>query len=1068
MKLKSLLTAIICIIPCVSFAVTLDAPHGTASGFVCATCHATHREQLGAPGYNNICLSCHRAGFPKGGQRPFSVADAANPFGTMTTVAPAAAYQTSHNWSAPEVSPAAGAGKPLLPQMTTAKLSAKSGNRLACIRCHNQHDNSYPPFLRVDNSRDQLCLDCHRVRNTRNHTAGSHPVNFNYTGATSQVKTKPAMFNNPPVNANPGNSTSDLAARLAKKGGTLLCTTCHGVHYSDSASATYDSYTSYYSLTRGDGNLLMTDMRGATADGTNLCTNCHAGKKAHNSRGQNVQCTDCHGAHVAFDKNDPNNLQRPNVWLINRYMNLSTVLGSAKLKPVYFQSTSAKNYKDAGGNGVCQSCHVVPTGAGYPPEHSAPGSIACNDCHSHSNPSGSFSASAGSCNSCHGYPPRANSAGGPNGYAVYNGTPSPFTNESTGGHASHAGGSPYSKACVECHQGNTHRSGTFQDLFKDTTGRVAALYGALPTFNGTNPQAPTCSNVYCHSDGAPRDATLVPVITTKTIPGWANGRGAIIGTAGECRTCHGDATTLVTNSHGKHLAASIGCVSCHSGTASGNTTIKNQVNHANGIKDVIFSGFTAAGRGWNVTAATCSVVYCHSNGQGANGTGVPSAYASPRWGGGSLNCGSCHVDQATDLTGTGSHRVHTVVTGANLDCARCHLGYTKTASNPASHVNGFIDLDAAGINYTQGSGSVHPVGNGYGSCSTTVCHGSGVPVWGGSLWSTTDQCGKCHSSPTAVTASTPYYNTSFPVKNTSNTDVKTGAHTAHITASERLHPGLVCVDCHGAVNLNDPTHMNGVANFNWSVLARTGNLSPNYNPVTGQCTNVYCHGNAMPGGDTSGSNRSPIWSNPNYLPQTLSAAGCGTCHGFPPPTSVGHPAVTIPAGFPNTPLGTTCACHGNINQQTAGPTTYANVFLDPALHINGTLEGGNCNGCHGYPPVSQGFAGTLNNWTGAKIEDYPGGGGAHSINSHVSKSARPSDGFAYCNKCHNPADHQTSPQTFNPSENIKVRVNQSVRLEAAKQAKYSSNRLDGAAHQTGTCTNISCHFGATPKWDQAH
>jgi predicted CxxxxCH...CXXCH cytochrome family protein len=260
--------------------------------------------------------------------------------------------------------------------------------------------------------------------------------------------------------------------------------------------------------------------------------------------------------------------------------------------------------------------------------------------------------------------------------------------------------------------------------------------------------------------------------------------------------------------------------------------------------------------------------------------------------------------------------------------------------------------------------------------------------------------------------------------------------------------------------------MNGVTNFNWSVLARTGNLSPSYDPATGQCTNVYCHGNAMPGGDTSGSNKSPVWNNPAYLPATLTIAGCGTCHGFPPPATTGHPVIILPAGFPvSAPIGTTCNCHGNVNP--AG-NSYANIFVDKTQHINGTLEGGRCDSCHGYPPASPGFAGSVNNWVGAKPEDYTGAGGAHTINNHVNRDARPADGFAFCSKCHEPLDHITSPTVFLPSENIKVRMNQSFRLVPEKQTNYSSNRLDGTAHQTGVCSNNSCHFGATPKWDQNH
>ena len=61
-----------------------------------------------------------------------------------------------------------------------------------------------------------------------------------------------------------------------------------------------------------------------------------------------------------------------------------------------------------------------------------------------------------------------------------------------------------------------------------------------------------------------------------------------------------------------------------------------------------------------------------------------------------------------------------------------------------------------------------------------------------------------------------------------------------------------------------------------------------------------------------------------------------------------------------------------------------------------------------------------------------------------------------------------SPIAFNPSQNIKVKLNQRYRLEAAKQTRYTSNRLNAGSHLTGTCSNSSCHYGATPKWDPAH
>ncbi len=679
------------------------------------------------------------------------------------------------------------------------------------------------------------------------------------------------------------------------------------------------------------------------------------------------------------------------------------------------------------------------------------------------------------CSACHGAPPSGGAAG------------------SVGSHLRHDAYFPGTTGCQKCHPGYSgfaHASSAgrplrVQGYLRDPLNSLesAAIYSGsgtnyLPSQSGSQAFG-TCSNLYCHSSG--QSASGAGAGTAVTTGNWGSAALA-------CGSCHQNMGPAVNaNATGKHArhaqTAAISCAVCH-GAAYSSTTVPTGAGTTHVDKNINLSwtGLAALpattyskGNSFSAGVAaygTCSNSYCHSSVQNAvDGLNTGISYsAGISWvAGATLTCGSCHLDEATDAVGTGSHHAHTNAGGANLDCARCHLGYTKTTSAPTTHVNGLIDLGAAGINYSQGSGAGHPAGNGYGNCSSTVCHGSGIPVWGSPLWSTTDQCGKCHSSSAAgaVTAGTPYYSTSFPTKTTLNTDPKVGAHTAHITASESLHPGLACTDCHGIVNLNDATHMNGVTNFNWSVLAKTGNLSPTYNPATGQCTNVYCHGNAMPGGDTSGSNKSPIWNVPTYLPATLTVAGCGTCHGFPPPTANGHPAVILPVGFPSAtvPIGTSCNCHGNINP--AG-YSYANIFVDKAMHINGTLEGGKCDSCHGYPPASVGFKGTQNNWSSARTEDYAGGGGAHTINKHVSSTARPADGFAFCSKCHSPADHLTVPNSFTITQHIKVTVNNRYRLEAGSQAKYTSNRLVSPAHVTGNCSNISCHFGATPKWDPSH
>ena len=527
-------------------AVTVEQPHE----FSCAECHTSHKD-LGSTGYDNICLTCHRSGEPRAGAKSFAPGDAADPFGKYTSGINNK-FQISHRWDGSATNPRAGAGVPVQPQMTS--VSRRTSNTLACVSCHNQHSQANKPFLRMANDSDRMCLDCHSSRNQTNHTKGTHPVGVDY-------QQNAANFHPTPVNANPANPTSAL--KLI--GGKVSCSTCHGVHATDSNSSTVDSFSSLSDLKPSDGSLLRTDRKAATADGVNICTNCHTGKFAHNGRGQNVQCTDCHGAHV-----DLGDGTTPNVWLVKRDMGVDR--GAVQFTSI---EPANKNYMDTNNTGVCQSCHAVPTGSGFQ-FHLTQTNATCNSCHAHGNSKGSFSALAGACNACHGYPPLLNSAGA-GGYASGYQAAASFVDESQSGHSSHAS-SPYQKACENCHKGNSHQNGIFQDVFIDTVGTVSATGGLHPAYNGT---AQTCSNVYCHSNANPRGGTN----SVKVTPSWKNGKGTIIGTADECNTCHssaGNASPTWSVSHTKHsngyaANSNFTCNACHAATASGNGAIFNNM-----------------------------------------------------------------------------------------------------------------------------------------------------------------------------------------------------------------------------------------------------------------------------------------------------------------------------------------------------------------------------------------------------------------------------------------------------------------------------------------------------------
>jgi len=210
-----------------------DDPHGSTDAIYCEQCHITH----GTMGdilvnaadslVSVLCLSCHTPGGWAGMTKYMSSSDRAVP----------GVSGTSHSWNVDTLNTEYGAQSP---QTQTLLDHLAADGKITCATCHDPHSNTVSPFLRLDNSADALCLDCHRSRNidsVRTWTGNvlSHPVG----GALPSTET----FHNPPLDTdgNPqpsdGNTTNDY---VFGTGNTMKCTTCHGVHYTDSNSGTID------------------------------------------------------------------------------------------------------------------------------------------------------------------------------------------------------------------------------------------------------------------------------------------------------------------------------------------------------------------------------------------------------------------------------------------------------------------------------------------------------------------------------------------------------------------------------------------------------------------------------------------------------------------------------------------------------------------------------------------------------------------------------------------------------------------------------------------------------------
>ncbi len=1071
-------------------AIVLDPIHDPGNGYGCQNCHMAH-VTLGTTGYNNICLDCHKPGVPTGGAKPYVALDAADPFNVYTAALPGTRFQHSHRWFGSITVPAAGAQTPLLQSMTRLDLLGRTNEFLACVSCHNPHSNSSKPFLRMINNSDQICLDCHRSRNTSSHLSGSHPVNVHYSSTTPLQPV--------PVNANPANPTA--AMKLIN--GKVLCTTCHGVHTTDSNSATFDGYSSYYSLKPSAGYLLRTDLRGSTANSVNICTNCHAGKMAHNSVGQNIQCGDCHGAHVEYDPLAVSAQEKiPNVFLIKRYMNISTPFGKIdnrnnSNRRTFFQMTGAgRNYKRGDGSGVCQSCHVVPpsgfnpgNGKQYPAQHDDLSGNAqiCNVCHKHSNPAGSFSVDLSqSCALCHGYPP------------------------GTSSHISHAGSGNMGLACDKCHPAtpdNAHVNGSVSWSLATADPKFgnSATYRASAS-GSTGAPAPsavygTC-NVYCHSNG--NGIYLNSPTWNSAVPLGCDGCHS---KAGDPAPTWSAPHTIHVNSYGAN--PDFGCNACHSGTALNNLAIngasgRNQ--HPDGVKDVQFSAF-AKGT-WS--GGQCSNTWCHSQGTSlTTPLHGPLAWNPPPV----MNCSSCHSGgitagptYANGSPKANSHAAHT----AAMNCQTCHSSVINAADdliNLTLHVNQLYDIVAgAGASFSVTAGTGTPTSPA--QCTNISCHGGNTAIWGVAI-----NCQECHGGPVDLNN----FNGSFwndgsigKIRVIGEWDTS-----GHGKPSGVYWSGNPAADFTGT-NACEYCHDPGVAHKNGSNPFRLRNYSTTSWGRNAPC--LICHATSATGFTVNGVFRNRTLSTPINSSHSGTKHGgangtggrfCWDCHDPHGDSNIymihdavaqksdavtGAPLVTRPTVFTSAYDGTDFAkstapfdgicnvCHTATNnyRATAGNNHYSSTICVECHNHNAADTSSAfkpiylCDSCHGYPPVRRGLAnGTIfrqGNYSSARFEKYSGGGGAHTIEKHLKSTARPAEGWANCAICHskgnlNPSTH-TMIMPVLPS-NVTIDVDPRYTYDNTRHLapnRYSGILLDNYNNQSGTCSNIKCHFKPAKKW----
>jgi predicted CxxxxCH...CXXCH cytochrome family protein len=382
---------------------------------------------------------------------------------------------------------------------------------------------------------------------------------------------------------------------------------------------------------------------------------------------------------------------------------------------------------------------------------------------------------------------------------------------------------------VYCHGATLHGG----SLVSPTWTLVDGTQSACGTCHGTPPPAPHPPQTRCELCHQP---TAGPNMTIASAATHIDG---IVQVASGCTDCHGSATTnqappkdtsggtattlITVGAHQAHLLGGVSskmvaCDECH--TVPANVNSPGHIDHPPPAY-VIF-GPTATTNSfvpaWNASTGQCSNTYCH--------TGTGGSNTAPTWtrvDGTQAACGGCHgIPPPTPA--------HNGVT----DCTGCHLptaGLNRTIANPATHVDGVLQVNA-------------------GSCNGT-CHGD---------------------------STTP----APPIGVSGGVAASVGAHRVHLAGGSVSNP-VACSSCHTVpVNVTDPGH-NDHPLPAWVIFSgmSTSNMTaPTYSATTKQCTNTYCHGGASAGG---GTNINPIWNAPGSAP-------CGSCHGLPPPAP--HPQYT--------------------------------------------------------------------------------------------------------------------------------------------------------------------------------
>ena len=564
--------------------------------------------------------------------------------------------------------------------------------------------------------------------------------------------------------------------------------------------------------------------------------------------------------------------------------------------------------------------------------------------------------------------------------------------------------------CASCHSKTTTTGTSIIAGSQHIDGFINYTSGNGKTFGKQVNK--NCSDISCHSG----NGRVKPVKAAQ----W----GASLG----CNGCH-ESAAIATGAHAAHVGTkAYSCETCHNATATGSSAIKNAAFHMNYSTNVRLTTGTYNGN------LTCSTSACHGS-------------ATPKWTDASTGaCGTCHA-ATSPVIATNAHDAHfTAAYGPGLaqNVTGCQVCHTYTT---ATHVNQAVNLNS-GFSTN-------------GTCST--CHQKATD-WKNAATAT---CASCHST----------IGGALSVINGETAPDKTAA-----TTSGHGKTGIAqtCTACHDATG----AHI-GVSGGTKRLLSSLGDGTTNLS-----CT--FCHNNPA---------KVPTARFQNMSTHFLTyggaqAMGCNLCHD---PHGTGNLSmIRAKIKFSNnsatinytdrsngwvdlvTSRGLCQVCHTATKYYKSGVAETGHYTTDCfSCHAHNAKGGafkpnGNCDSCHGYPPVPRQTLtavtfGTLGNYTNARYEDYSGGGGAHVVEAHVPKTAKASDGWAHCTSCHNGGDavHSKITPIKQNISNVNVTLKQSYKkLNVGEFNTYTGAKLVNppAINTTGSCYNISCHFRPSPRW----